>query len=103
MPGKHLTDFETFYWGAAGSFLAFLAIFVTPRFPEMVKRDSLTLSFSRITIYLFIMLTMVGSGALFAVVMGDATLPKHAAVYGATWEAGLKALSNVATKFTEDE
>ncbi len=84
---------ETFLWGSLGSLLSYLAIFILPQLRAFADKEEMHVSCKHVMLFLGIAVIMILGGGLFAVIIGDASLPKHAAFYGAGWEAGAKGLA----------
>lgn len=85
-----MSFFEIFWWGAVGSFLGYMAVFVLPQLRLLMeKKERETIVWKYM---ILIGIVMAVRGGLFAVIMGDASLPKHAAFYGIGWEAGVKGI-----------
>ena len=85
-----MSGLETFVWGVAGSFVAYLAVFVLPELRSLLEQEKSDVGSLRVTVFVAIMLAMIIGGGLLAVAIGDASEPKHAFFYGAGWEGFLK-------------
>ena len=91
-----MSNWEIFLWGAVGSFLSYLAIYALPQLRDLYTAKDQRIPKGRFVLLIVIGAVMVEGGSLFAVIIGDATRPKHAAFYGAGWEAGIKGVASVA-------
>lgn len=80
---------QTFVWGAAGALLAYLAAILLPELRAHLRTKRPTLTSARLLLLMLVLVIHVAAGGIFAVILGDATLPKHAAFYGAGWEGGI--------------
>ena len=94
-----MTFSETFLWGSLGSLLSCLAIFILPQLRTLAGREEIHFPFKRILLFSCIAVIMILGGGLFAAIIGDASLPKHAAFYGAGWEASAKGLAGAGSQF----
>ena len=64
-------------------------------------RNEFTLTKKNALIFLLVMSALVLCGGVMAIVLGDATKPKHAFFYGAGWEALVKGAAETARRAAE--
>jgi hypothetical protein len=88
-----LSTWETFLFGALGGGIAYVVGFVLPQLRRWYEdgigwesRPRLVVAMAILVVYLLM------AGVFAAIIIGGATEPKHAIVYGIAWEAGLKGL-----------
>jgi hypothetical protein len=98
-----LTFELTFLWGCAGAFLSYLAIYILPQLRSLLQDENWNFSAKRVAIFIFIALGLIAGGGLFAAIIGDATLPKHAAFYGVGWEAAVKGVYDGSRLFNQGD
>lgn len=82
-----LTQFQTFLWGVAGALLGYVSLFVLPVLTAKAEGKRIEVNFPWMIV---LAIVYIFGGGIFAMIIGDATAPKHAAFYGVGWEAAFK-------------
>jgi hypothetical protein len=82
-----MSNLDTFLWGMGGALLAYVAMYVLPLVKAKAGKQTIN---ANIWWLEMLVLLYVAGGGLFAWMMGDAAIPKHAAFYGIGWDVSLK-------------
>lgn len=87
-----MSGLETFLWGLGGAALGYIALNILPILTAEIEGKEVRVQWGWLFAALFIYVLV---GGLLAVVIGDATSPKHAAFYGMGWNTIVKGGSEI--------
>ena len=89
-----MSTWETFLFGTLGGAIAYVTVFVLPELRRWIEKGTGWKSRSQLYAALAILAVYLVMAGLFAIIIGGASEPKHAVLYGIAWEAGFKGLAS---------